>query len=204
MAEITNIYARDYWDGESYHDDWRPISTNGTTLTAGYKWQEKNWVMCIKFELPTAAKMVTFSFCSHEDTVEYFDSRLRYKITDNEDSSLFNATSNTVGDGSFSVKNETGINNRTDLTIYKDLSAGIHYIYIWTDDSNNIHNLMRIRWYDNYDGYGFYATYEEVAGCIYIDNGTSFDAYQVYIDNGTSWDLCIPYIDNGSSWDIIG
>lgn len=42
------------------------------------------------------------------------------------------------------------------------------------------------------------------SGFIYIDNGTSFDAYQVYIDNGTSWDLYIPYVDNGSSWDMLG
>ena len=40
------------------------------------------------------------------------------------------------------------------------------------------------------------------AGLVYIDNGTSWDAYQVYIDNGTSWDLYMPYIDNGSSWDL--
>ena len=39
-------------------------------------------------------------------------------------------------------------------------------------------------------------------GLVYIDNGTTFVAYQVYIDNGTSWDLYIPYIDNGSSWDM--
>lgn len=37
-------------------------------------------------------------------------------------------------------------------------------------------------------------------GLIYIDNGTSFEAYQIYIDNGSSWDLYEPYIDNGSSW----
>lgn len=39
-------------------------------------------------------------------------------------------------------------------------------------------------------------------GLVYIDNGSSWDAYQVYIDNGSSWDRYIPYIDNGSSWDM--
>lgn len=43
---------------------------------------------------------------------------------------------------------------------------------------------------------------EEYAGLIYIDNGTSFDAYLVYIDNGTEWERYIPYIDNGISWDL--
>ncbi len=41
-------------------------------------------------------------------------------------------------------------------------------------------------------------------GVVYIDNGTSFDAYQVYIDNGTSWDLYIPYIDNGTEFVLYG
>ena len=41
-------------------------------------------------------------------------------------------------------------------------------------------------------------------GLVYIDNGTSFEAYMVYIDNGTSWDLYVPYVDNGSSWDMYG
>lgn len=35
---------------------------------------------------------------------------------------------------------------------------------------------------------------------VYIDNGSTFEAYQVYIDNGTSWELYIPYIDDGSNW----
>lgn len=39
-------------------------------------------------------------------------------------------------------------------------------------------------------------------GLVYIDNGSSWDAYQVYIDNGSSWDRYIPYIDNGSGWDM--
>lgn len=39
-------------------------------------------------------------------------------------------------------------------------------------------------------------------GLVYIDNGSSWEPYQVYIDNGSSWDLYLPYIDNGSSWDL--
>ena len=39
-------------------------------------------------------------------------------------------------------------------------------------------------------------------GLVYIDNGSSFDAYQVYIDNGTAWDLHIPFIDNGTVWEM--
>lgn len=38
-------------------------------------------------------------------------------------------------------------------------------------------------------------------GLVWIDNGSTFEAYQVFIDNGSSWDQYIPYIDNGSGWD---
>ncbi len=41
-------------------------------------------------------------------------------------------------------------------------------------------------------------------GYVYIDNGSSFDKYEVYIDNGSSWDRYTIHIDNGSSWDTYG
>lgn len=40
------------------------------------------------------------------------------------------------------------------------------------------------------------------SGLVYIDNGTTLEAYQIYKDNGSSWDQYIPYIDNGSGWDM--
>ncbi len=42
----------------------------------------------------------------------------------------------------------------------------------------------------------------EPNGRVYIDNGTTLEAYQIFIDNGSSWDQYIPYIDNGSGWDM--
>lgn len=65
--------------------------------------------------------------------------------------------------------------------------------------------------FPNTTKYGFYylttnqqatVTTGGSAGVVYIDNGSSWDAYQCYIDNGSSWDLYIPYIDNGSSWSV--
>lgn len=37
-------------------------------------------------------------------------------------------------------------------------------------------------------------------GLVYIDNGTSLEAYQVFIDNGSGWDQYAPHIDNGSTF----
>ena len=39
-------------------------------------------------------------------------------------------------------------------------------------------------------------------GLVYIDNGTTFEAYQVFIDDGSKWEQYMPYIDNGSDWDM--
>lgn len=41
----------------------------------------------------------------------------------------------------------------------------------------------------------------ELLALAYVDNGASFEAYQIYIDNGASFDLYQAYIDNGVSWD---
>jgi uncharacterized repeat protein (TIGR02543 family) len=41
-----------------------------------------------------------------------------------------------------------------------------------------------------------------VGGLVYIDNGTSIDAYQAYIEDGSSFYMYAPYIDNGSGWDL--
>lgn len=45
-------------------------------------------------------------------------------------------------------------------------------------------------------------TITALMGLVYIDNGTTVEAYLVFIDNGTNWEQYVPCIDNGSSWDI--
>ena len=47
-------------------------------------------------------------------------------------------------------------------------------------------------------------TVNETNAVVYIDNGTTFEPYEIYIDNGSSWDLYQAYIDNGSSWEPCG
>lgn len=41
-------------------------------------------------------------------------------------------------------------------------------------------------------------------GCIYISNGTNFEAYATYIFNGTDWEQYLPYIHNGTDWELQG
>lgn len=201
MADFTGIYAKSYKAGSVYDGNtWKTPDTR-TEMRAGYKWSDNNWVMCIKLILPTAAKSLTFSFCNAPGGVTKA-ATLRYKFTTAEDASLHNATSNIPGDGSFTVN--PGSYARTTVTIEKKLAAGTHYVYIWTDNSAVQYNVLYTRWYDNSDGNGFYGSYEELVGCVYIDNGDSFYAYECYIDNGSSWEQYTPHIDNGTNWDVCG
>ena len=43
-------------------------------------------------------------------------------------------------------------------------------------------------------------------GCVYIHNGTNFEAYIPYIYNETTstWEQCLPYIYNGTDWELQG
>ena len=75
--------------------------------------------------------------------------------------------------------------------------------YVWIF-SISVANSGRYTNYTFGDAVAKVTTSGSAGGFIYIDNGTSFDKYQIYIDNGSSWDLYAPYIDNGSSWELYG
>lgn len=197
MAEFTSVYGKTFRDGKTYQD-WCTPEAN-VSHTMGFRLSESNWVMCIKFELPTASKTVTMNFCNaqQQDRVP----TLRYKFTTSEEEALQNATSETEGDGAFTLASAARY-GRTEVTLNAVLSAGTHYLYIWTDDSSVLYNWNVTRWYDNVDGYGFSASYEELGGLVFLDDGESLEPYECFIDNSTGWDRCVPHIDNGTDWDI--
>lgn len=120
---------------------------------------------------------------------------LRWYITTSASSHINAGASTTTHHGSVAVKNAEG---------YDVFSGGAETVLV----PNTTHYLWI---FPNTTTYGFYylgdtakatVTTSGGAGLVYIDNGTSFDAYQVHIDNGSSWDLYMPYIDNGSGWDL--
>ena len=213
MSElITDFYAKNYEDGSPCQTEWKSLEDRAQMMT-GYKYNDSNWVTVFKFNLPTAAKSITFTFYTGEYTSGTI-STLNYKFTTGEDENLLNsiATINgavaTSGDGSFQLTGKTSGQSlvKSVVTIEKELSAGTHYMYMWTGLSAGYpYNYYMFRIYN--DEYGVSATYEKsdkVYAVVYIDNGTSFDAYEVWIDNGNDWEQYIPYIDNGSSWDECG
>lgn len=121
---------------------------------------------------------------------------LRWYIGIDPNSHINAGSSTTVYNGNVSVSND-GYGNLT-FTGYADMVLApntTYYLWIFPGTTT----------------YGFYwltanqqatVTTSGSAGVVYIDNGSSWDAYQCYIDNGSSWDLYIPYIDDGSSWSV--
>ncbi len=194
MAEFTSILGKDFQNGVTYKDWCTPDAR--CSLHTGYKYASSNWVLCIKFVLPTSAKNVTLTFCSAEKHVIH--PTMRYKFTTCEDVVLANATSEVEGDGSFTLDGRQY--GKTTVTIDARLSAGTHYMYIWTNDSTNGSNYMVTRWYN--EEYGFSASYEELDGLVYIQGNESVDAYQEYIMTANGAEAFVPYIFNGTSWDM--
>ena len=94
---------------------------------------------------------------------------------------------------------ESGVGSVSSVTLpfETEFEAGTYYIYLMCATYGAAQNLA----YAKGSVADTTIITEPAGSVVYIDNGTTLDAYQVYIDNGTSWDLCSVYIDNGTSWD---
>ena len=176
MAEILNLKAKNYQNGE-INRDWTELTTDRTNFAAGYQWANSNYVMCLRFDLPTPAKSITLSFCNNPGG-KGVDQNLRYKIVSEEDAALVNATSEVPGDGSFTITKGDWVRNT--ITIDKTLMAGTHYLYIWTNDSGNTGNAMWIIW-EGDGAYNFIGTYEELEGCLPIKDSVGVRPYHAYV-----------------------
>ena len=101
MADLQNLAAKNWHAGKVVYD-WTALEDGVGSMAAGYKWAESNCVICIRFELPAAAKSITLSFCNGQGG-HTGNKNLRYKITAHEDTSFENATSAIPGDGDFTL-----------------------------------------------------------------------------------------------------
>ena len=189
MAELKNLAAKN-WYGGKVITDWIALEAGGGNMAAGYRWANENCVLCIRFTIQAMAKSITLSFCN--GTGGYAGNQnLRYKILRDEDASLANATSEIPGDGSFTVTGGDWVRNV--VTIRKNLAAGTHYLYIWTDDSAVTTNAMLMQWV-NTGNYNFIGTYEELEGYLPIKDSVGVRPYHVYVKTANGPVLLMPYV----------
>lgn len=163
MAELTPyVYGKDYEAGKTETAWCKPKEGSDQTLTGGYRYNNRNWVICLRFEMPENASAVTLGFFSIANANGGANSDINYKVTTEEDAADYvNATSAIAGDGTFTVNNPKA---RTVLTINRTFLAGTtYYIYFWTaNPTSDTTNLFRTNWRDNANDTGFYASYEPI------------------------------------------
>lgn len=169
--------------------------------------------LCFSFTVPTG-KIVTGVKLT--TTLRYYSGDTGYTrpvrilITDDPDRK-YDVGASSEYDGEFSY---TVSSQNTSATINVSglyLNPGeTYYLFIfpgsgYKNDGSSQNGQYQVFTYDNGGNEltSLVAT-ETLSGLVYIDNGTSWEAYEVYIDNGTSWEQYIPYIDTGTGWDMCG
>lgn len=158
MANATNIYVKDFQNGQTYKD-WTALSSDAWTAYAGYGYGSNNWVTAIKFRVSAPATAISFGWIAWSSEGGYRD--LKYKITEGESSTYNNATSSTAGDGTFTAV--SGQYERTTLNVTKALKPGVDYVlYLWTNRSTSYESYTSIRVW-NASTYPLTVTYTEAA-----------------------------------------
>jgi hypothetical protein len=190
----TNVALRSYGNG-SLNRDWNA----GANYQLGYNNNiNYNYVVVIRFTLDKHAKSVSIPIVADGTNSTSSTKTLSYELGPNPemDTSKTNIVASNNALGSFYFTS----NIATSTITLGHLSAGTYYLYIYaSSDSQYTAETSMSK-----SGTINSITYEELKCVIYIDNGTSFDMYEIWIDNGSSWDQYAPYIDNGSGWDECG
>ena len=112
---------------------------------------------------------------------------------------------------SITISNNIKASAENVLVYNDDFSATSHFLdkntiyYVFVFDTYNYPKGVGNRYFHTgEEGGSLIVTTNETNAVVYIDNGTTFEPYEIYIDNGSSWDLYQAYIDNGSSWEPCG
>lgn len=189
--------------------------STGATANAGFNYNNVYYPYILKFAAPAfigvaSALVFNLSICQGKrNGANSTAVSLRYSICKSDANySRYDKTTAAVSDAN---QIATGTINLTGLTSSYTAKAisipttGLesdttYYLILWGDDTG-----------DYSQDYCYIGPAKDHTvsldfnqGLVYIDNGTSWDAYEVYIDNGTSWDKYIPYIDDGTSWNLCG
>lgn len=190
--------------------------TSSSSLMLGYVYNggDVNCVLRYKFTTPSSGNVtaLTFRTTFRWYSGDYGYTRpIRLKVTTSSTSHKNAGESTTDYDAEYSyyVREEntdatfivSGLNLSPNTTYYLYLFPGSGY----KNDGSSLTGQYLVYCYDNSSNDLASLEYTDApTGLVYIDNGSSWDAYEVYIDNGSSWDRYVPYIDNGTSWDVYG
>ena len=213
LSDLRYGWVNNYWGGQTAFQG--NIATDGALYTdhtfgvivfngAGAALKDKNITSIeLTFSFSPAGRYLGGAYKTlkiHNSWYQDIDTS-RYAVWYLDDMKLLGSL-NVIGYDSIETFKLDESNNTTLFNNLKDyLSNGNSAIIIYNDDDTTTDFYSR-HYLEAYQ-ITIKVTYDD-EGVVYIDNGTTFEAYQIYIDNGTSWDLYVPYIDNGSGWDLYG
>ena len=196
--------------GQHWDSDRAEHSYDKEYAYAGKNANERH-VYCLKFTTPSfngTSTNISLGMSFSKAFAEKVN--LRYALcTSDAGYESYYYTDNAVSD---SYQITSGDKTMTSLTTeYKTYTFNIstdvlkpnttYYFYLWGYNSAVAEGLML--GINTIANHIITVTYE-INAVIYIDNGSSFDAYEIWIDNGSTWEQYAAYIDNGSSWDECG
>lgn len=200
---VSNFAVRDITCGGSNTPSYGEWSTTKKEVRTGYYNSTYKYVTQFRFRFDKPCSSFTFQLYSYAENGSTGYGTSYWKVsTEAEDETLAKGSAVDGAPYDVAVKHTAAHQIKT-VTFTGPFAADTDYY------------LYGFRYGTSYNCCSFYAFYSssycskiteavELDGVIYIDNGTSFDAYEIYIDNGTSWDQYMACIDNGSSWDTCG
>lgn len=189
-ATIASIREFSTPDGSSTTST-KTITSTGTVI-AGYGYGDKNYVLCVGFTIDKPAQSITLKLVS--GNIRGASTKLNYKILSAEDDSYKNATYTADSDGT--VTAHTSNYSPKEFVLAHTLSAGTHYIYLWTSMSTDTNCYSQIC----HNGNGkITITYEELesAVSIYVDGAWAMATPQIYT-NGAWVDATAQVYTNGA------
>ena len=207
MANTKNCTVTDQSWGESHISS---FTWGRDYCYAGYyvgmEWTEYWYVYCMRIKTPKfSGKSEKIAFNISIKYEANHTVNLRYALCSSvENVSNYTFTRNEVVDDTQLAAGTITVNMTEDYDVFTiELESDAlkpetdYYLYMWGGDTD--YSLVKI---DTPENHSVEITYK--GGIVYIDNGTSFDEYEVWIDNGTTWEQYQVFIDNGTSWDECG
>lgn len=187
--------------------------TSGPFVGFQYSNGDINYVLRYSFTTPSSGYITTLKF---KTTLNYYSGDtgytrpIRLKITTSATTHI-NAGADATYDAEYSYSVNTASTSATMTINNLNLAPNTtYYIYLFpgsgysNDGSSKVGQYLVYCYDASSNDLSSLEYTDTLSGLVYIDNGSSWDAYEVYIDNGTSWDPYVLYIDDGSSWDVCG
>lgn len=138
---ITNIYAKNFQNGNTYYD-WKALASAYYDMGCGY-YSSSNFVFAIKFNItdrPISSLQFNIGMSSSNFIASNVSWNYKFFTSESELNSYSNANQSTYGDGT--VTWNKGSNTTSTVNFNEQLDTGTHYLAFWRTGGSG----CEIRW----------------------------------------------------------